>query len=180
MEPCSKTQVSISILRYEYVAKLAIWVVQVKYRFKRGDIELEIEYVESLSNDQEAVVDSLLEKFAELLSTAQDQDAQRTTIQNERESGLQQKKGRKSGSSSTQTKGISGGKGFISARLDELVADKWIVRKTVKEIVGELRARGTPGATSDNVSVALLRAVRDRKLTRSREDGDYLYSILSV
>jgi hypothetical protein len=150
-----------------------------RYRFKRGIDELELEFSEPLSEKNEQIILALIERFAKALDesnvsveTAPVPSSEGSQSETPKDKGL---------SAQTTPPDRRGGvrKAFISPKLDLMIDEKWIARKSVGDIVVELQRRGVPGANAKNVGTSLLNKVKAGKLTRTKEGEEYLYSVLS-
>ncbi len=133
-----------------------------RFRFRRGSVELEIEYSGDVPADKEEVIGALVSQFKNMLEGP--------TI--EPEAGLQ-------GDPGSLKKSRRGGvrKAFVSPGIDELIKSKWLAGKTTAEVVDRLKTDGILGASEDNVNSALLRKVQSRVLTRTRSNGDWVWTI---
>lgn len=133
-----------------------------RFRFRRGSVELEIEYAGDVPADKEEVIGALLVQFKEML------EGPATELESApQDDPASLKKSRRGGAR----------RAFVSPGIDELVRNKWLAGKTTEEVVAKLKEDGIVGASEDNVNSALLRKVQSRVLTRSRADGDWVWTI---
>lgn len=141
----------------------AYMICMARFRFRRGPVELEIEYPGEVPAEKETVVDSLLEHFESLLKGSEEP----LVADGEPSAEKGEKRSKRGGAR----------KAFVSPGIDELIGKKWLVEKTTGQIVAQLKADGIVGANEDNVSSALLRKVQSRALVRTQRDGEWVWTI---
>jgi len=135
-----------------------------RYRFRRGSMELEIEYSGDVPDAEQESISSILTYFKTVLTGAgREADA----LDEDRSP---EKKSRRGGAR----------KAFVSPGIDDLIKTKWLIGKTTQEIVTKLKADGIVGANEDNVNSALLRKVQSRVLTRTEQDGEWMWTLPTI
>jgi len=132
-----------------------------RYRFKRGSTELEVEFSADAPTEQQQLVASLLESFVDLLQESAE--------------GAEEEQKSQRGAKKTRRGGPR--KAFVSPAIDELLESKWLVQKTTPEVVAHLKTMGVVAANEDNVSAALLRKLQARKLARMERDGQWVWTV---
>jgi|SRR3990170_3462160 len=131
-----------------------------RYRFRKGNTELEIERTEPLTEKTQAVLEDLVSEFADLLVGENG---------GEDEAGSQVRE-RKSGRGGPRSPHVSKG-------IDRLMAEGWLVQKSTRDIVEKLKELGVLMANEENVKAAMVRKVRARRLVRQKNNGDWTWSI---
>jgi hypothetical protein len=132
-----------------------------RYRFRRGSSELEVEFSEEIPAGQQELLSSLLEHFASIL----------------REEEVEDTVGESPASVGKKTRRGGPRKAFVSPAIEELVKDKWLVEKTTADVVKELKTRGIVAANEDNVNAALLRKVQAGRLARADRGGEWVWTV---
>lgn len=105
-----------------------------RYRFRRGLTEFEIEHSGDIPDEQQKVLTSLLETFSGLL---QEEAVSEPVTGGNSPAPV----------NAEDRRDCRGGqrKAFISPALDRLIERKWLVEKNMPEVVAQLKADGVPG-----------------------------------
>ncbi|HYY47068.1 MAG TPA: hypothetical protein VFA17_00105 [Thermoplasmata archaeon] len=137
-----------------------------RFRFRRGSVELEIEYSTEIPSEDKELITSLMGNFEGLLSGRETPIIEEDD-QSEAPTERTEKKSKRGGAR----------RPFVAPGVDNLIATKWLVEKTTDEVVSKLKADGIVGANEDNVASALLRKVQRRALVRTERDGEWVWTI---
>jgi len=137
-----------------------------RYRFRKGATELELEYDRELPEEQAKLVSSLLGHFVEIFEGAgpeADEAGETKPVRG------QERKSRRGGRRTA----------FVSPKIEELIQSKWLVEKSTADVVEKLKLEGVVAANEENVVAALQRKV-PHKLARLEREGKVLWTVHSM